>query len=123
MQAMDAAASIISETDLVLTGLALRFCTTLLRQQRTLAPHVIRRVLPPALALVKSPMLQVSSHSDSVWMLQGPPLPLALFPKPFTPHRKPQAAGHLSIQSAGCCSKQLSFCMRHIESMFESFCV
>ncbi|KAK9861770.1 hypothetical protein WJX84_007141 [Apatococcus fuscideae] len=58
VQAMEAVSPIISETDLVLTALALRFCTTLLRQQRTLGPHVTQRILPQALALIKSPMLQ-----------------------------------------------------------------
>ena len=65
LQAMDAAASIVSESDLVLTGLALRFCTTLLRQQRTLGPHVTQRVLPPALTLLRSPLMQVwPAHTD-----------------------------------------------------------
>ncbi len=59
LQAMDAAAAIIFETDLVLTGLALRFCTTLLKQQRNLGPHVTQRILPQALTLIQSPMLQV----------------------------------------------------------------
>ena len=60
---MEAASTIISETDLVLTALALRFCTTLLRQQRTLGPQVTQRVLPQALTLIKSPMLQVGPLS------------------------------------------------------------
>ena len=70
---MEAASAIISETDLVQTALALRFCTTLLRQQRTLGPQVTQRVLPQALTLIKSPMLQVFPLSAPSWPVMPAP--------------------------------------------------
>ena len=55
-----------NEGDLLVTALSLGFSTTALREQPGCAPTVLDKVLPQALALVKSPLLQgASSDRDS----------------------------------------------------------
>ena len=59
MAAVEEVAGLVSDADLLTTPLALQFCLTLLPKQPHLAADVSSRFLPPALLLVKSPLLQV----------------------------------------------------------------
>lgn len=56
--ALEEAASLVNEGDLLVTALSLGFATTALREQPACADTVVDKVLPQALALVKSPLLQ-----------------------------------------------------------------
>jgi hypothetical protein len=56
--ALQEAASLVNDGDLLVTALSLRFATAALAQQPACAPAVCERVLPQAIALVKSPLLQ-----------------------------------------------------------------
>lgn len=56
--ALEEASSLVNEGDLLVTALSLGFATTALREQPGCAPTVVDKVLPQALALVKSPLLQ-----------------------------------------------------------------
>jgi len=55
---VDAAAPLVADGDLVVAALALRACASLLGRQPASAPAVAAHVLPQALALVQSPLLQ-----------------------------------------------------------------
>lgn len=55
---VDEAASLVSDTDLSLTALTLSFICTLLQKQHGFAPLVVAKVLPHAMSLVQSPLLQ-----------------------------------------------------------------
>ena len=59
--ALDEAAALVNEGDLLVTALSLNFATTALREQPACAATVVERVLPQAIALVKSPLLQGSA--------------------------------------------------------------
>ena len=50
---------LVNDTDLLIAALSLTFCTTLLQRQPQQSTLVTDRVLPPAMALSKSPLLQV----------------------------------------------------------------
>lgn len=56
--ALEEAASLVNEGDLLVTALSLGFATTALREQPACAATVCSKVLPQAIALVKSPLLQ-----------------------------------------------------------------
>ncbi|PSC76088.1 cullin-associated NEDD8-dissociated 1 isoform B [Micractinium conductrix] len=61
MLALEEAAALVNEGDLLVTALSLGFATTALREQPTCAATVCDKVLPQAIALVKSPLLQGSA--------------------------------------------------------------
>ena len=50
---------LVNDTDLLIAALSLTFCTTLLQRQPQQSVLVTDRVLPPAMTLSKSPLLQV----------------------------------------------------------------
>lgn len=52
---------LVNDTDLLIAALSLTFCTTLLQRQPQQSTLVTDRVLPPAMALSKSPLLQGSA--------------------------------------------------------------
>ena len=57
--AVDEVANLVTDSDLLVTPLALRFCLKLLPQQPQSADQISSRFLPAALQLMKSPLLQV----------------------------------------------------------------
>ncbi len=57
--AVDEVANLVTDSDLLATPLALRFCLKLLPQQPKNVDQISSRFLPAALQLVKSPLLQV----------------------------------------------------------------
>jgi hypothetical protein len=57
--AVDEVANLVNDSDLLVTPLALRFCLKLLPQHPQNTNQISSRFLPPALQLVKSPLLQV----------------------------------------------------------------
>ena len=57
--AVDAVVELVSDADLLITPMALRFFLTLLPQQKHLAAEISSKFLPAVLQLVKSPLLQV----------------------------------------------------------------
>ncbi|KAL4425586.1 hypothetical protein ABPG75_009602 [Micractinium tetrahymenae] len=59
--ALEEASSLVNEGDLLVTALSLGFATTALREQPASAATVVDKVLPQAIALVKSPLLQGSA--------------------------------------------------------------
>ncbi|KAK9816878.1 hypothetical protein WJX72_006469 [[Myrmecia] bisecta] len=59
--AVDEAGGLVSDSDLMLAALSLRFSCTVLEKQRGSAAAVMGRVLPQAITLVKSPLLQGSA--------------------------------------------------------------
>ena len=64
--AVDEVANLVTDSDLLATPLALRFCLKLLPQQPKNADQISSRFLPAALQLVKSPLLQVSHSGISL---------------------------------------------------------
>jgi len=75
--AVDEVAPLVNDTDLLIAALSLTFCTTLLQRQPQQSALVTDRVLPPAMALSKSPLLQVhiTAHDHcALWL--GAPLQL-----------------------------------------------
>ena len=56
--AVEEVAPLVNDTDLLIAALSLTLCTALLQRQSSL---VTDRVLPPAMALSKSPLLQVTA--------------------------------------------------------------
>ena len=50
---------LLSDGDLLIAALSLNFCGSLVRAQPQEAQAAVERVLPPTLALTKSPLLQV----------------------------------------------------------------
>jgi cullin-associated NEDD8-dissociated protein 1 len=56
------AAALITDTDLSLAALSLKLCGTLCKSQPSAAQQVVDAVLPAALALVRSPLLQVRAR-------------------------------------------------------------
>ncbi|KAI3438733.1 hypothetical protein D9Q98_001153 [Chlorella vulgaris] len=56
--ALEEASALVNDGDLLVTALSLSFATAALREQPACAPAVVNRVLPQAIALVKSPLLQ-----------------------------------------------------------------
>lgn len=64
---VDAAAPLVSDGDLVVSALALHACVGLLARQSASAPAVTAHVLPRAIALAQSPLLQarqISKRND-----------------------------------------------------------
>jgi hypothetical protein len=59
--AVDEVVALVSDVDLLTTPLALHFCLTVLPQQPQNAAQITAKVLPAALRLVKSPLLQVQT--------------------------------------------------------------
>lgn len=57
---MDALTTLIADSDLLLTGASLHVASTLLRCHPETANSVTQKLLPPALHLAQSPLLQVS---------------------------------------------------------------
>lgn len=57
--AVEEVAPLVNDTDLLIAALSLTLCTTLLQRQPQQSSLVTDRVLPPAMALSKSPLLQV----------------------------------------------------------------
>ena len=57
--AVDEVAPLVNDTDLLIAALSLTFCTTLLQRQPQQSGLVTDRVLPAAMTLSKSPLLQV----------------------------------------------------------------
>eukprot|EP00195_Chlamydomonas_chlamydogama_P007020 CAMPEP_0202892974 /NCGR_PEP_ID=MMETSP1392-20130828/2632_1 /ASSEMBLY_ACC=CAM_ASM_000868 /TAXON_ID=225041 /ORGANISM="Chlamydomonas chlamydogama, Strain SAG 11-48b" /LENGTH=1235 /DNA_ID=CAMNT_0049577131 /DNA_START=157 /DNA_END=3864 /DNA_ORIENTATION=- len=57
-QYVEEVALMVSDADLPLAALALRFLVTLLAKQPGLAPTIVQKVLPGAMQLVRSPLLQ-----------------------------------------------------------------
>jgi hypothetical protein len=57
--AVDEVAPLVNDTDLLIAALSLTFCTTLLQRQPQQSALVTDRVLPAAMILSKSPLLQV----------------------------------------------------------------
>ena len=57
--AVEEVAPLVNDTDLLIAALSLTLCTTLLQRQPQQSPLVTDRVLPPAMTLSKSPLLQV----------------------------------------------------------------
>ncbi len=57
--AVDEVAPLVNDTDLLIAALSLTFCTTLLQRQPQQSGLVTDRVLPAAMILSKSPLLQV----------------------------------------------------------------
>ena len=57
--AVDVVVELVSDADLLITPMALRFFLTLLPQQKHLAAEISSKFLPAVLQLVKSPLLQV----------------------------------------------------------------
>ena len=58
--AVEEVAPLVNDTDLLIAALSLALCTTLLQRQPQQSSLVTDRVLPPAMTLSKSPLLQVS---------------------------------------------------------------
>ena len=56
--AVDEVVGLVSDTDLLITPLALQFCLTLLPQQPQHAAQISAKFLPAALQLARSPLLQ-----------------------------------------------------------------
>ncbi|KAL3163066.1 hypothetical protein ABBQ32_009489 [Trebouxia sp. C0010 RCD-2024] len=56
--AVEEVAPLVNDTDLLIAALSLTLCTTLLQRQPQQSSLVTDRVLPPAMALSKSPLLQ-----------------------------------------------------------------
>ena len=63
--AVDAVVELVSDADLLITPMALRFFLTLLPQQRHVAAEISSKCLPAVLQLVKSPLLQVQVFTTS----------------------------------------------------------
>ena len=61
--AVEEVAPLVNDTDLLIAALSLTLCTTLLQRQPQQSPLVTDRVLPPAMTLSKSPLLQVRLHA------------------------------------------------------------
>ena len=61
--ALQEVAPLVSDADLLIASLSLSFCTVLLQQQRQQSSLITDKVLPAAMSLTKSPLLQVT-HSD-----------------------------------------------------------
>ena len=57
--AVQEVAPLVNDTDLLIASLSLAFCTTLLQRHPQHSALVTDSVLPPAMALSKSPLLQV----------------------------------------------------------------
>jgi len=69
--AVDEVAPLVNDTDLLIAALSLTFCTTLLQRQPQQSGLVTDRVLPAAMTLSKSPLLQVPvTTSQSAGSLQ-----------------------------------------------------
>ena len=64
--AVEEVAPLVNDTDLLIAALSLTLCTTLLQRQPQQSPLVTDRVLPPAMTLSKSPLLQVRLHAPSL---------------------------------------------------------
>lgn len=62
--AVEEVAPLVNDTDLLIAALSLTLCTTLLQRQPQQSPLVTDRVLPPAMALSKSPLLQVKLDTN-----------------------------------------------------------
>ncbi|DBB08467.1 hypothetical protein WJX82_000009 [Trebouxia sp. C0006] len=66
--AVDEVAPLVNDTDLLIAALSLTFCTTLLQRQPQQSALVTDRVLPAAMTLSKSPLLQGSAlHSLQIF--------------------------------------------------------
>ena len=67
--ALQEVAPLVSDSDLLIASLSLSFCTVLLQQQRQQSSFVTDKVLPAAMSLAKSPLLQVGSQlvASVVW--------------------------------------------------------
>lgn len=66
--AVDEVAPLVNDTDLLIAALSLTFCTTLLQRQPQQSGLVTDRVLPAAMTLSKSPLLQGSAlHSLQIF--------------------------------------------------------
>ena len=63
--ALQEVAPLVSDSDLLIASLSLSFCTVLLQQQRQQSSFVTDKVLPAAMSLAKSPLLQVGSRFDA----------------------------------------------------------
>ena len=61
--ALQEVAPLVSDADLLIASLSLSFCTVLLQQQRQQSSLITDKVLPAAMSLAKSPLLQVT-HSE-----------------------------------------------------------
>ena len=59
--AVEEVAPLVNDTDLLIAALSLTLCTALLQRQPHQNGLVTDRVLPPAMALSKSPLLQVTT--------------------------------------------------------------
>lgn len=65
--ALQEVAPLVSDADLLIASLSLSFCTVLLQQQRQQSSLVTDKVLPAAMSLAKSPLLQVGlTHTCTV---------------------------------------------------------
>ena len=58
---------LLSDGDLLIAALSLNFCGSLVRAQPQEAQAAVERVLPPTLALTKSPLLQVGLPATDLW--------------------------------------------------------